>query len=68
MLSLPITVDDVEKELSVFEDEEPVEAVHAFCREHMPDEGLACVDQLLSVVEDELVNSGITDSPLTWDV
>lgn len=56
MLSLPIIVDNVEKELVIFEKDDPMEVVLAFCAEYMPDEGAACADQLLRVVGDKMAD------------
>lgn len=56
MLSLPITVDNVHKELEIFDGDEPIEVVLAFCEENMPEEGAACADQLLRVVQDKFAN------------
>ncbi len=53
LLSLPITVDNVEKELTIFEGDEPIDVVMAFCRDNMPGEG-ACTDELLTVVQDTI--------------
>lgn len=58
LISLPITVDDVPKELMIFEGDEPMEAVLAFCNENMPDEGAACADQLFHVVQDNFADFG----------
>lgn len=54
MLSLPITVDNMEMELTIFEGDEPMDVIQAFCKENMPDEGSVCVEQLLLVVKGEL--------------
>lgn len=56
LLSLTITVGETEEELSILEDQEPTEAVIAFCEEHLPDEGDACIDHLVRVVEDRLLD------------
>lgn len=53
MLSLPITVDNVQKELVIFDGDEPIDVVIAFCEKNMPEEGEACVNQLLRVVQDK---------------
>lgn len=53
MFSLPITVDNVEKELTIFEGDEPIDVVLAFCRDNMPGEG-ACADELFTVVQDRI--------------
>lgn len=58
VLSLPISVDDVEMELTIFEDDEPADVIFAFCKENMPDAGTACVDQLILVVQDKLAVAG----------
>lgn len=54
VLSLPITINDVEKELNMFEGDEPMDVISVFCEDNMPDEGTACVDQLLLVVQGKL--------------
>lgn len=56
MLSVPITVDGVEEELMISDGEDPSEAVGLFCAEHMPEEGHGCVEKLLRVVQDEVLN------------
>ncbi|CAM9095800.1 unnamed protein product [Ectocarpus fasciculatus] len=53
-LSLPITVDNVLKELVIFEGDQPLDVVLAFCRENMPEEGPACADELMHVVQDKI--------------
>eukprot|EP00903_Cladosiphon_okamuranus_P012988 g12119.t1 len=53
LLSLPITVDDVEKELSIFEGDEPMDVVLEFCRDNMPGEA-GCADELIGVVADKV--------------
>jgi len=53
LLSLPITVDNVEKELTIFRGEEPIDVVLAFCRDNMPGEE-TCADELLTVVQDRI--------------
>lgn len=58
MLSLPITVDNVQQELVIFDGDEPIEIVLAFCEKNMPDEGAACTDQLLRLVQDKLDDYG----------
>ncbi|CAM9889244.1 unnamed protein product [Scytosiphon promiscuus] len=54
LLSLPITIDDVQKELAIFEGDDPMEAVLEFCRDNMPEEGAACADELMRLVEDKI--------------
>ncbi|CAM9466084.1 unnamed protein product [Hapterophycus canaliculatus] len=54
LLSLPITVDNVQKELAILEGDDPMEAVLEFCRDNMPEEGAACADELIRVVKDEI--------------
>lgn len=54
MLSLPIAVNDVNKELVIHNNDNPTERVLAFCAENMPDEGEDCVDYLLRAVEEKL--------------
>lgn len=54
LLSLPITVDNVQKELAIFEGDDPMEAVLEFCRDNMPEEGAACADELIRVVQDKI--------------
>lgn len=53
LLSLPITVDNMQKELTIFEGDEPMDVVLAFCRDNMPGEG-ACADELLALVQDKI--------------
>lgn len=53
LLSLPITVDNVEKELTIFEGDEPMDVVLEFCRDNMPGEA-GCADQLIGVVVDKI--------------
>ncbi|CAN0177924.1 unnamed protein product [Ectocarpus sp. 4 AP-2014] len=53
-LSLPITVDNVLKELVIFEGDQPLDVVLGFCRENMPEEGPACADELIRVVQDKI--------------
>lgn len=52
-MSLPITVDNVEKELTVFEGDEPMDVVLEFCRDNMPGEA-GCADELFGVVADKI--------------
>lgn len=54
LLSLPITVDNVQKELTVFEGDDPMDVVQVFCMENMPEEGAACADELIHVVQDKI--------------
>lgn len=61
MLSLPIAVNDVDKELVIHNSDDPTEMVLAFCAENMPDEGENCVDHLLRVVQDKLDESSAPD-------
>lgn len=49
LLALPITVDNVEKELAIFEGDEPMDVVLEFCRDNMPGEA-SCADELIGVV------------------
>eukprot|EP00904_Undaria_pinnatifida_P000723 jgi/Undpi1/10651/HiC_scaffold_29.g13101.m1 len=58
MLSLPIAIDDVRKELVIHAGDEPTEVVLTFCAENMPDEGEDCVDYLLREVRAKLDESG----------
>eukprot|EP00752_Nemacystus_decipiens_P002123 g2026.t1 len=53
LLSLPITVDNVEKELAIFEGDEPMDVVLEFCRDNMPGEA-ACADELIGVVVNKI--------------
>ena len=53
LLSLPITVDNVEKELAIFEGDEPMDVVLEFCRDNMPEE-VGCADELIGVVVDRI--------------
>lgn len=64
MLSLPIAVDDVNKELVIRNSDDPTEVVLAFCAENMPDEGEDCVDYLLRAVQAKLDQSGARDAYL----
>lgn len=54
LLSLPITVDNAQKELTIFEGDDPMDVVQAFCRENMPGEGAACADELIRVVQEKI--------------
>lgn len=54
LLSLPITVDNVLNELVIFEGDQPLDVVLAFCRDNMPEEGPACADELIRVVQDKI--------------
>lgn len=54
LLSLPITVDNVQKELAIFEGDDPMYVVKVFCRDNMPGEGAACADELIRVVQDKI--------------
>lgn len=58
LLSLPVTVDNVQKELAIFEGDDPMEAVLEFCRDNMPEEGAACADELIAVVQDNISPGG----------
>lgn len=53
LLSLPITVDNVEKELAIIEGDEPMDVVLEFCRDNMPGEA-GCADELIGVVADRV--------------
>lgn len=47
-------MDGVQKDIVIFEGDEPMEVVLAFCADNMPDEGAACADHLLQVVQQEM--------------
>ena len=71
MLSLPIAVNEVNKELVILNSDDPTERVLTFCAENMPDEGEDCVDYLLRAVEDKLYGSSAPDvhlSSVIWEV
>lgn len=53
LLSIPITVDNVEKELAIFEGDEPMDVVLEFCRDNMPGEA-GCADELIGVVQNKI--------------
>lgn len=53
LLSLPITVDNVEKELAIFEGDEPMDVVLEFCRDNLPGDA-GCADELIGVVVDKI--------------
>lgn len=46
-------MDNVEKELTIFEGDEPMDVVLEFCRDNMPGEA-GCADQLIGVVVDKI--------------
>lgn len=49
LLSLPITVDNMEKELVIFEGDDSMDVVLEFCRDNLPGEA-GCADELIGVV------------------
>ena len=51
---LPITIDGEQKELAIYENDDPTDAVLAFCAKNMPDEVADCVDDVLASVQDTL--------------
>ena len=52
--TLPVTVDEADINLLIYEGQEAMAAVDAFCKEHMAAAGSACVDQLLPHVQRKL--------------
>ncbi|CAM9345048.1 unnamed protein product [Ascophyllum nodosum] len=49
-----IDVVNEEKELAIYENDDPTDAVLAFCAKNMPDEVADCVDDVLASVQDTL--------------
>lgn len=56
VLSLPVMINDIEKDLIIYEDDDSTEAVLAFCSENMSDEADKCADHFLGVVRDKLAD------------
>lgn len=54
LATIPITLDDVTKDLVVHEGQNAEEAVVIFCREHVPTDVSTCIRQLLTVVIEKL--------------
>jgi hypothetical protein len=52
--TLPVTVDESDINLVIYEGQQPAEAVDAFCKKHMASAGTACMDQLLPHVEKKI--------------
>ena len=52
--SLPVTVDEEDIDLVLYEGQKPEDAVSEFCAKHMPSAGEACNDQLLPHVQRKL--------------
>ena len=53
-MSLPVTVDDQEIYLQVFEGEDHMKKIEAFCMQYMADSSSSCVTQLTPHVEKKL--------------
>merc|ERR1719191_350691 len=54
LVSLPVTVDDQEIYLQVFEGEDHMKKIEAFCMQYMADSSSSCVTQLTPHVEKKL--------------
>ena len=52
--TLPVTVDESDINLVIYEGQKAAEAVEDFCKKHMAEAGSACMDQLLPHVERKL--------------
>jgi len=52
--TLPVTVDESDINLVIYEGQQAAEAVDDFCKKHMASAGVACMDQLLPHVERKL--------------
>jgi hypothetical protein len=51
---IPITIEDVTRDLLVYEGQNAEEAVVVFCREYVPDDVSSCIRQLVSTVIEKL--------------
>eukprot|EP00600_Ochromonadales_sp_CCMP1393_P002950 CAMPEP_0174980652 /NCGR_PEP_ID=MMETSP0004_2-20121128/15465_1 /TAXON_ID=420556 /ORGANISM="Ochromonas sp., Strain CCMP1393" /LENGTH=210 /DNA_ID=CAMNT_0016232333 /DNA_START=199 /DNA_END=831 /DNA_ORIENTATION=- len=57
--TIPITIEDEEKNLLVYEGQNAEEAVVAFCRENVPDDVSSCIRQLLSTVIEKMEEGNV---------
>lgn len=55
--TLPVTVDESDINLVIYENQKAEDAVTAFCNKHMASAGSACMDQLLPHVERKLADA-----------